>query len=188
MELCYGNSRTVIQRDNRRWTMVRKLSKTCWWQVGTEKEEARRPARFLIWWDLWGQFSSVAQSCPTLCNPMDCSTPGFPVHHQLLEPTQAHVHHVGDAIQPSHPPLSSPLVGARALKCSRDPEEGDIQAELHLRAHEWKMHSWTLNIESETFHRVGNMILDPFLRLISCVLSELVSSTFKEKKNKEKMG
>ena len=52
-------------------------------------------------------FSSVAQLCPTLCDPMDCSTPGFLVHHQLLEPTQTHVHRVGDAIQPSHP-LSSP--------------------------------------------------------------------------------
>ena len=53
------------------------------------------------------QFSSVAQSCLTLCNTMDCSMPGFPVHHQLLELTQAHVHWVGDGIQPSHP-LSSP--------------------------------------------------------------------------------
>ena len=53
------------------------------------------------------QFSSVAQSCLTPCNPMDWSTPGFPVHHQLPELTQTHVHQVGDAIQPSHP-LSSP--------------------------------------------------------------------------------
>ena len=53
------------------------------------------------------QFSSVAQSCPTLCDPMNCSTPGLPVYHQLLESTQTHVHGVGDAIQPSHP-LSSP--------------------------------------------------------------------------------
>ena len=52
-------------------------------------------------------FSSVAQSCPTLCDPMDCSTPGLPVHHQLPELTQTHVHGVGDVIQPSHP-LSSP--------------------------------------------------------------------------------
>ena len=51
--------------------------------------------------------SSVAQSCPTLWDPMDFSTPGFPVHHQLLEPTQTHVHRVGDAIRPFHP-LSSP--------------------------------------------------------------------------------
>ena len=53
------------------------------------------------------QFSSVAQSCLTLCDPMDCSRPGLPVHHQLPEFTQTHVHWVGDAIQPSHP-LSSP--------------------------------------------------------------------------------
>ena len=53
------------------------------------------------------QFSSVAQSCPTLCDPMNRSTPGLPVHHQLPEPTQTHVHWVSDAIQPSHP-LSSP--------------------------------------------------------------------------------
>ena len=53
------------------------------------------------------QFSSVAQSCPTLCNPMNRSIPGLPVHHQLLEFTQTHVHRAGDAIQPSHP-LSSP--------------------------------------------------------------------------------
>ena len=51
--------------------------------------------------------SSVAQSCPTLCDSMNCSTPGLPVHHQLPEFTQTHVHWVGDAIQPSHP-LSSP--------------------------------------------------------------------------------
>ena len=51
------------------------------------------------------QFSSVAQSCPTLCSPMNRSTPGLPVHHQLPESTQTHVHQVGDAIQPSHPLL-----------------------------------------------------------------------------------
>ena len=51
-------------------------------------------------------FSSVAQSCPTLCDPMDCSTPGFPIHHQLPEPIQTHVHCIGDAIQPSYPLLS----------------------------------------------------------------------------------
>ena len=50
--------------------------------------------------------SSVAQSCPTLCDPMNCSTPGLPVHHQLLEFTQTHVHQVSDAIQPFHPLLS----------------------------------------------------------------------------------
>ena len=53
------------------------------------------------------QFSSVVQSCPTLCDPMHRSIPGLPVHHQLPEPTQTHVHRGSDAIQPSHP-LSSP--------------------------------------------------------------------------------
>ena len=53
------------------------------------------------------QFSSVAQSCPTVCDPMNRSTPGLPVHHQLPEFTQTHIRRVSDAIQPSHP-LSSP--------------------------------------------------------------------------------
>ena len=57
------------------------------------------------------QFSSVAHSCPTLCDPMNRSTPGLPVHHQLPEFTQTHIHRVGDAIQPSHP-LSSPSLPA----------------------------------------------------------------------------
>ena len=60
------------------------------------------------------QFGSVAQSCLTLCDPMNCSTPGLPVHHQLPEFTQTHVHWVSDAIQPSHP-LSSPSAPAPNL-------------------------------------------------------------------------
>ena len=59
-------------------------------------------SEFFFW-----SINSVTQSCPALCDPMDCSTPGFPVHHQLLEITQTHVHRAGDVIQPSHP-LSSP--------------------------------------------------------------------------------
>ena len=79
------------------------------------------------------QFSSVTHSCPTLCDPMDCSTPDFPVHHQLLEPTQTHVHQVGDAIQPSHP-LSPPSPSAfdlsqhqgtpRQYSCPENPMDG----------------------------------------------------------------
>ena len=60
----------------------------------------------MSFWHCSVQFSSVAQSCATLCDPMDCSTPGLSVHHQLPEPAQAPVHWVGDAIQPSHPLLS----------------------------------------------------------------------------------
>ena len=62
---------------------------------------------------LWriSQYSSVTQLCPSLCDPMDYSTPGFPVHHQLLKLPQTHIHWVGDAIQPTHPviPFSSCL-------------------------------------------------------------------------------
>ena len=64
-----------------------------------------RSSKASIIWFVSGsvQFNSVAQSCLTLCNPMDCSMPGFPVHHQLSELAQTHVHRVSDAIQPSHP-------------------------------------------------------------------------------------
>ena len=90
-----------------------------------EREEGDSPSLSLSsWWSTvainwnrtaqrrWGgrpstHFSSVTQLCPTLCDPMDCSTPGFPVHHQLPELAQTPVHRVGDAIWPSHP-LSSP--------------------------------------------------------------------------------
>ena len=69
---------------------------------------------WLDWLTMWetgllfslNWLSSVAQLCPTLCNPMDCSMPGLPVHHHLLEFTQTHVHWVGDSIQPPHPLLS----------------------------------------------------------------------------------
>ena len=67
-----------------------------------------------VFFTLMQVFSSVAQSCLTLCDPMDHSMPSLPVHHQLLELTQAHVHRVSDAIQPSHP-LSSPSPPAFSL-------------------------------------------------------------------------
>ena len=72
----------------------------------------------LFWMSKSFQFSSLAQSCPTLCNPMDCSTPGLPVHHQLPELTPTYVRWVGDAIQPSHP-LSSPSPPALNLSQHR---------------------------------------------------------------------
>ena len=72
---------------------------------------------------IWGKrtvicISSVAHSCSTLCYAMDCSLPGFPVHQQLPELTQTHVHRIGDAIQPSHP-LSSPSLPAFNLSQHR---------------------------------------------------------------------
>ena len=65
------------------------------------------------------QFSSVAQTCPTLCDPVNRSTPGLPVHHQFPESTKTHVHWVGDVIQPSHP-LSSPSLPALNLSQHQD--------------------------------------------------------------------
>ena len=71
----------------------------------------------MVWW-CSVQFSSVAQSCLTPCDPMHCSTPGLPVHHQLSESTQTHVHRVGDATQPSNP-LSPPSPPALSLSQHR---------------------------------------------------------------------
>ena len=100
---------------------------TCEIVIQNLKKETKTEGTYIYLWlihvDVWqksnqyckgiihylkiSQFSSVAQSCPTLCDPMNHSTPGLPVHHHLPEFTQTHVHRVSDAIQPSHP-LSSP--------------------------------------------------------------------------------
>ena len=88
------------------WATVHRVTKNWTWLkwLSTHSTISFRSLQFSS-----VQFSSVAQSCPTLCGPMNCSTPGLPVHHQLPESTQTHVHWVGDAIQPSHP-LSAPLL------------------------------------------------------------------------------
>ena len=91
------------------------------------------------------QFSSVAQLCPTLCNPMDYSTPGFPVHHQLPESTQTHVHWLGDAIQPSHP-LSSP--SPPALKLSQHQGIFKWVSSLHQWPKYWSF-SFSINPSNE---------------------------------------
>ena len=92
------------------------------------------------------QFSSVAQLCPTLCDPMNCSTPGLPVHHQLLEFTQTYVHRVSDAIQPSHPlssPFCLPLIFPRIRVFSNE-------SALHIR---WpKYWSFSFNISPSNEH------------------------------------
>ena len=90
------------------------------------------------------QFISVAQSCPTLCYPMNCSTPGAPVYHQLPEFTQTHVHWVGDAIQPSHP-LSSPSI-RRLLPPSIFPSIRVFSSESVLRMRWPKYWSFSFTI------------------------------------------
>ena len=92
------------------------------------------------------QFSSVTQSCPTLCHLMNHSTPGLPVHHQLPEFTQTHVHWVGDAIQPSHP-LSSPSPPAPIPPIIR---VFSNESPLHMR---WsKYWSFSLSISPSNEH------------------------------------
>ena len=71
------------------------------------KESSGKAFSLIYYFSRAYQFSSVAQLCLSICNPVNCSTPGLPVHHQFPEFTQTHVHRIGDAIQPSHP-LSSP--------------------------------------------------------------------------------
>ena len=85
------------------------------------------------------QYSSVTQPCLTVCDPMDFSTPGFPVHHQLPEFAQTHVHRVGDAIQPSCPLLpASPL----ALNLSQDQSLFQNVASLHQVAKVLELQPW----------------------------------------------
>ena len=94
------------------------------------------------------QFISVTQSCPTLCDPMNCSMPGLPVHHQLPEFTQTHVHRVGDDIQPSHPLLSPPPPAPNPSQ-----NQGPFQ---------WvnSLHEYTHTQKSEiASHRVEKLIL-----------------------------
>ena len=85
--------------------------------------------------------SSVAQSCPTLCDPTDCSTPGFPVHHQLPELAQTRVPRVGNAIQPSHP-LSSP--SSLAFKLSQHQDLFQWVSSLHQVAKVLELHNQPL--------------------------------------------
>ena len=76
-----------------------------WFQTGKGVHQGCILLHFLF--NLYAEFSSVSQSCLIICDPMDYSMPGFPVHHQLLELTQTHVHRVSDAIKSSHPLISS---------------------------------------------------------------------------------
>ena len=89
------------------------------WTSGCKKQEIRFQLLQRSCYN--NQFSSVARSCQTLCDPMDRSTPGLPVHHQLQEPTQTHVHWVGDAIQPSHSLSLSAYMGDISKLALEDP-------------------------------------------------------------------
>ena len=128
------------------------------------------------------QFSSVAQSCQTLCHRMNCSTPGLSVHHQLLEFTQTHFHWVGDAIQPSHP-LSSP---SPALNLSQHQGlfkwvsslhqvakvlefqlqlQFQFQLQLPMNTQDWSSLEWTgwMSLQSKGFSRVfSNTIVQKY--------------------------
>ena len=98
--ICWMNEWAINEKASL-WSMKKALTRLiiiedCWKQVKVSLEFISSV-----------QFSSVAQSCLTFCDPMNCSTPGLPVYHQLPEFTQTHDHWVGDAIQPSHPLSSS---------------------------------------------------------------------------------
>ena len=114
------------------------------------------------------QFSSVAQLCPTLCDPMNCSTPGIPVHQQPLEFTQTRIHRVSDAIQPSHPP-SSPSPPApnpsqhRSFPMSQlfawgsqSTEVSPLASFLPKKSQGWSPSEWTgwISVQSKGFSRV----------------------------------
>ena len=90
------------------------------------------------------QFSSVAQSCPTPWDPMECSMPGLPVHHQLLEFTQTDFHWVGDAIQPSHPLLSPSSPSLHLFQ-----HQGLFQSVLHIRWPKYWSFSFIINPSNE---------------------------------------
>ena len=118
----------------------------------------------LVYIGWFSQVSPVAQSCLTHCDPMDCSTPGLPVHHHLPEFTQTRVHQVGDAIQPSHPLLSpSPPASIRVFSS---------ESVLHIR---WpKYWSFSFSISPQDWFPLG---WTGWISLLSKGLSKVFSNT-----------
>ena len=119
------------------------------------------------------QFNSVAQSCPTLCNPVNCSTPGLPVHHQLPEVTQTHVRWVGDAIQPSQPlqapspPAPKSLPASESLPmsqlfawCGQSTGVSALASFLPKKSQGWFPSEWTgwISVQSKGLSRVFSNI------------------------------
>ena len=129
------------------------------------------------------QFSSVAQSCLTLCNPMNCSTPGLPVHHKFPESTQADVHWAGDTIQPSHP-LSSPSPPALNLSqhqglfkwvSSSHQVAKVLEFQLQHQSFQWTLRTGWISLQSKGLSRVFS---DTTVQTISSsMLSFLYSPT-----------
>ena len=97
--------------------------------------------------------SSVVQSCLTFCNPMDCSTPGFPVHHQLSELAQTHVHRVGNVIQPSHP-LSFPSPPVFNISQHQDL----FLSVLHIRWPHQVAKVLEFHLQHQSFHAYSGLI------------------------------
>ena len=115
---------------------------------------------------------SVAQSCLTLCDPRDCSMPGFPIHHQLPEPTQTHVHCIGDAIQPFHPLSSS----------SPPPSIKVFSSESALRMRWPKDWNFSFSISpSNEYSGLISFKIDSSALLLSKGLSRVFSSTTVQK-------
>ena len=124
----------------------------------------------ILWKD---QFNSVTQSCPTLCNPMDCSMPGFPVHHQLPKLAQTHVYRVSDAIQSSHPLSSSPSPPAFNFFSIRIFSNESV---LHIR---WPKY-WSFNFNINLPINIQDWFpsgLTGLISLLSKGLSRVFSST-----------
>ena len=129
------------------------------------------------------QFSSIAQSCPPLCYPMGCSTPGLPVYHQLPEFTQTHVHWVGDAIQPSHPLLtpSSPALNLSQHQSlfkwvsSLHQVAKVLEFQLQYQSFQWSPLGWTgwISLLSKGLSRVFSQLKS----ISSLVVSFLYSPT-----------
>ena len=142
------------------------------------------------------QFSSVAQSCPTLCYPMKDSMPGLPVHHQLPKSTQTHVHWVGDAIQPSHPvipvsscPQSFPALGSFQMSqlFAQGGQSIGVSAStsvLPMNTQDWSPLGWTgwISLQSKGLSKKSKKIQESsptpqFKSINSSALSFLYSPT-----------